>query len=210
MSLCCRLNVPEKSTEKALVSSKGIRLHSNSVLVACHHTHSPSILLCSSPGTATAPFRLSVFTLIAPWPNCSAALYSFYEGLASIFTSSAVARSARFASGSGVPQEIVFIATIAVGLGLGDRVMRRSTRLFVLCIVGVVLTACSQQGTDPKTHGTAAERLKQVTKPLPESSVRRTVYVAVYSSINLEREGPPHSDCETSDGHRASGGDGQC
>jgi hypothetical protein len=59
------------------------------------------------------------------------------------------------------------------------------TRLFTLCIAGLVLGACSHQSTDPKLYGTAAERLKPLTTPLPEPSVRRTVYVPVYSNIYL-------------------------
>jgi hypothetical protein len=54
-----------------------------------------------------------------------------------------------------------------------------------LAIANLALVACSPQTGDPGAHGSAAVRLTPLTAPVPEPTVRRIVYVPVYSSIYL-------------------------
>lgn len=49
----------------------------------------------------------------------------------------------------------------------------------------LALAGCSPGPSDPIVHGSMGARLTPVTSVLPEPTVRRTVYVPVYSSIYL-------------------------
>lgn len=49
----------------------------------------------------------------------------------------------------------------------------------------LVLCACSGTTTEPPPQGSATLHLKRRSAPLPEPTIRRTVYVPVYSSIYL-------------------------
>jgi len=52
-------------------------------------------------------------------------------------------------------------------------------------IVGVVNLGCSAGQQDVPAHGSAAIQLKRPPSTLPEPTIRRTVYVPVYSNIYL-------------------------
>jgi hypothetical protein len=52
-------------------------------------------------------------------------------------------------------------------------------------LLAVALAGCHKPPDDHGSHGSAGARLREVTTPLAEPVVRRTVYVPVYSSIYL-------------------------
>ena len=53
---------------------------------------------------------------------------------------------------------------------------------FSACVMLIAASACNKTA-DPRSHGSAAERLKPLTTPQPPAWTARTVYVPVYSSI---------------------------
>lgn len=55
-------------------------------------------------------------------------------------------------------------------------------------LLTLTILGCHRAPPNPKAHGSAAQRLRPATTPLAEPSVRRTVYVPVYSSIYLGLE----------------------
>ena len=69
--------------------------------------------------------------------------------------------------------------------------MTQSTRMHATAPTGLMLAcslalfACSAEKGDSSLQGNAAVPLKPYSTPLPEPTVRRTVYVPVYSSIYL-------------------------
>jgi len=63
--------------------------------------------------------------------------------------------------------------------------MFSSVRAGVLLAGGLVLFGCSGETGDTNVQGSAAVHLKPHTTALPEPTIRRTVYVPVYSSIYL-------------------------
>lgn len=56
--------------------------------------------------------------------------------------------------------------------------------VLTVCL-GVVALGCASQTPEPSSPEDASVRLRPVTMPLPETAVRHTVYVPVYSSIYL-------------------------
>jgi hypothetical protein len=63
--------------------------------------------------------------------------------------------------------------------------MRHHSRFVTLCVAALAFSGCSRETADPPAHGSASIRLKPLTAPLPNGAIRRTVYVAVYSSMYL-------------------------
>ncbi len=53
----------------------------------------------------------------------------------------------------------------------------------IAALTTAICLGCSPAPRDPRALGSAAERLKPVSAPIPEPTVQRTVYVPVYSSI---------------------------
>ncbi len=63
--------------------------------------------------------------------------------------------------------------------------MRSVAGLLMLTVSAALTLGCSREQPDPTSHGSGATRLKPATTVPPQPSVRRTVYVPVYSSIYL-------------------------
>lgn len=63
--------------------------------------------------------------------------------------------------------------------------MRSLAATGVVLAGSLVLLACSGTSTESPTQGSATLHLKPRSAPLPEPTIRRTVYVPVYSSIYL-------------------------
>ncbi len=63
--------------------------------------------------------------------------------------------------------------------------MKRSIRSTAAGLIAFAFLGCHQQTPDPTAHGSAALRLRPVTTAPSEPSIRRTVYVAVYSGVQL-------------------------
>ena len=55
----------------------------------------------------------------------------------------------------------------------------------LICVASASLLGCAPAARDPHVEGSSATRLKPHTAQLPEPTVRRTVYVPIYSSIYL-------------------------
>lgn len=63
--------------------------------------------------------------------------------------------------------------------------MNTPARVCLAVIVSLVNLGCSAGQQDVPAHGSAAIHLKRPSSTLPEPTIRRTVYVPVYSSIYL-------------------------
>lgn len=63
--------------------------------------------------------------------------------------------------------------------------MRQAIRSHAAGLISLAFLGCHPQTPGPTAHGSAAFRLRPVTTPLSEPSIRRTVYVAVYSSVQF-------------------------
>jgi len=60
-----------------------------------------------------------------------------------------------------------------------------SGRIGPILACGLALFGCTTEKSDSSAFGSAAVRLRPVTTTLPDPTVRRTVYVPVYSSIYI-------------------------
>lgn len=56
---------------------------------------------------------------------------------------------------------------------------------WLIVAVSLALFGCSGESGDARVQGSAAVRLQRHSTPLPEPTIRRTVYVPVYSNIYL-------------------------
>lgn len=66
--------------------------------------------------------------------------------------------------------------------------MRSIAGLLMLTVAAALMLGCSREQPDPASHGSAATRLKPAAT-VPQPTLRRTVYVPVYSSIYLGLDG---------------------
>src|SRR5690349_16413174 len=59
----------------------------------------------------------------------------------------------------------------------------RTLHPLAAAVMLIALGACNRRPADPRSYGSATQRLKPLTTPQPKEWTARTVYVPIYSSI---------------------------